>query len=63
MVLSSADIFFQNQFLVAVVFSKKIGNISRVSSSLDPDHAGLFAKVISRGQLVSKEFMTTIQAN
>ena len=41
MVLSSADFFFQNQFLVAVVFSKKkFGNISRVSSSLDPAHAG-----------------------
>ena len=40
MVLSSADIFFQNQFFVLVVFSKKkFGNISRVSSSLDPDHA------------------------
>ena len=41
MVLSSADIFFQNHFVVVVVvFSKKIiGNISRVSSSLDPDHA------------------------
>ena len=33
--MSSADIFFQNQFF----FRKKIGNISRVSSSLDPDHA------------------------
>ena len=55
MVLSSADIFFQNQFLLLFFFSKKIGNISRVSSSLDPDHARrvlsgfkLFAKVISR---------------
>ena len=38
MVLSSADIFFQNQFFV-VVFSIFFGNISRVSSSLDPDHA------------------------
>ena len=38
MVLSSADIFF-HQFFV-VVFSKSFfGNISRVSSSLDPDHA------------------------
>ena len=36
MVLSSADFFFQNQFFV---FSKKnFGNISGVSSSLDPDH-------------------------
>ena len=40
MVLSSAGIFFQNQFFVVVFFfRKKIGIISRVSSSLDPDHA------------------------
>ena len=40
MVLSSADIFFFRISFVVVVFSKKkIGNISRVSSSLDPDHA------------------------
>ena len=40
MVLSSADIFFfQDQFFVAVVFSIFFRNISRVSSSLDPDHA------------------------
>ena len=38
--MSSADIFFQNQFFCFVFFSKKkIGNISKVSSSLDPDHA------------------------
>ena len=51
MVLSSADIFFQNQFFVVVFSKKKFGNISRVSSSLDPDHANqikLLAKVISR---------------
>ena len=52
MVLSSADIFFQNQFFFVVVFFYFFfGNISRVSSSLDPDHANrskLFAKVISR---------------
>ena len=37
MVLSSADIFFHNQFFV--VFSKSFyGNI-RVSSSLESDHA------------------------
>ena len=40
MVLSSADIFFQNQFLVAVDFSKKNRNISSVSSSLNPANAG-----------------------
>ena len=39
MVLSSADFFFQNQIFV-VVFSIFFGNISRVSSSLDPDQAG-----------------------
>ena len=39
MVLSSADIFFQNQFLLLLFSEKKNGNISRVSSSLDPDHA------------------------
>ena len=41
MVLSSADIFFKISFFVVVgVFSKIFfGNIKRVSSSLDPDHA------------------------
>ena len=41
MVLSSADIFFQNQFFFAVVVFSIFffGNISRVSSTLDPDHA------------------------
>ena len=40
MVLSSADIFFKISLFVVVFFSKKsFGNISRVSSSLDPDHA------------------------
>ena len=51
MVLSSADIFFQNQFFVVFFSIFFSGNISRVSSSLDPDHAHrskLFAKVISR---------------
>ena len=33
--MSSADVFFKISFF----FRKKIGNISRVSSSLDPDHA------------------------
>ena len=38
MVLSSADFFFKISFLL--FFSKaNFGNISRVSSSLDPDHA------------------------
>ena len=39
MVLSSADIFFQNQFFVVVVFLFFFGIISSVSSILDPDHA------------------------
>ena len=40
MVLSSADIFFKISFFAVVVFSIFFfGNISRVSSSLDPDHA------------------------
>ena len=42
MVLSSADIFFFkiSFFVVVVVFSIFfLGNISRVSNSLDPDHA------------------------
>ena len=39
MVLSSADIFFQNHFFAVVVFFYFFGNISRVSSSLDPDNA------------------------
>ena len=38
MVLSSADIFFKISFFV-VVFLTFFGNISRVSSSFDPDHA------------------------
>ena len=46
MVLSSADFFFKISFVVVVVvvavvvfFLDFFGNISRVSSSLDPDHA------------------------
>ena len=41
MVLPSADIFFQNQFVCCCSFFLVFfsGNISRVSSSLDPDHA------------------------
>ena len=45
MVLSSADIFFFkiSLFVVAVFFLKEsFRNISRVSSSLDPDHAPRF---------------------
>ena len=40
MVLSSAYIFFSKSvFLLLLFFSFFSGNISRVSSSLDPDHA------------------------
>ena len=40
MVLPSADIFFQNQFVCCCFFLIFFfGNIRRVSSSLDPDHA------------------------
>ena len=39
MVLTSADIFFQISFLLLLFFLIFFGNISRVSSSLDPDHA------------------------
>ena len=66
MVLSSADIFFQNHFFCLFFSNLFFGNISRVSSSLDPDHAHrskLFAKVISRRHIISIEFITTIQAN
>ena len=38
MVLSSADIFFKISFLL-FFFLTFFGNISRVSSSFDPDHA------------------------
>ena len=53
MILSSADIFFfKISLFLVVAFSKMIfRNISRVLSSLDPDHARRskeFAKVISR---------------
>ena len=40
MILSSADIFFKISLYLVVAFSKMIfRNISRVPSSLDPDHA------------------------
>ena len=43
MVLSSADIFFKISLFLLLVFSKMIfGNIRRVPSSLDPDHARRF---------------------
>ena len=57
MLLPSAHLFFKISLFVVVVFFSKnfFGNISRVSSILDPDHAPralsgskLFAKVISR---------------
>ena len=68
MVLSSADIFFKIS-LFLVFFSS---SISRVPSSLDADHADvlsglIWVQIVCKGNhqmtLVSKEFMTTIQAN
>ena len=45
MVLSSVDIF-QNQFVAVFFFllKKSFRNISRVSSSLDPDHDRRFVR-------------------
>ena len=70
MVLSSADIIFQNHFLLLLFFLFFFfGNISRVSSSLDPEcPLGLiWVLIVCKGYqqttLVSKEFMTTSQAN
>ena len=74
MVLSSADIFFQNQIVFCCYFFSKrsSGNISRVSSSLDPDLSDvllglIWVQIVCKGYqqttLVSKEFKTTIQAN
>ena len=40
MSLSSADIFFKISFLLLFFFLFFLGNIGRVSSSFDPDHAG-----------------------
>ena len=65
MVLSSADIFFKISFFV-VVFSKKcFGNISRVSRSrpLGLIWVQIVCKGYQQTTQVSKEFMTTIQAN
>ena len=43
MLLSSADIFFKISLFPVVAFSKRsFRNISRVPSSLDPDHARRF---------------------
>ena len=43
MILSSADIFFKISLFLVVAFLKvSFGNISRVPSSLDPDHAQRF---------------------
>ena len=42
-VLSSADIFFQNHF-VSCFLKRSLGNISRVLNSLDPDHALRFVE-------------------
>ena len=43
MILPSADIFSKSVCLLLLFYSKiSFGNISRVSSSLDPDHAQRF---------------------
>ena len=43
MILSSADIFFKISLFLVKAFSKiSLGNISRVPSNLDPDHARRF---------------------
>ena len=43
MVWSSADIFFKSVCFLLLFFLKcSFGNIIRVPSSLDPDHAGRF---------------------
>ena len=68
-------IFFKISLFVVVVFfpKKSFGNISRVSRSLDPEIMPdfllglIWVQVVCKGYqqttLVSKEFMTTIQAN
>ena len=74
MVLSSADIFFKiSLFVVFLFFLKNLSGITVVSNSLDPkimayDLLGLiwvqiFCKGYQQTTLVSKECMTTIQAN
>ena len=70
MVLSSADIIFQNHFFAVVdFFYFFFCNLSRVSSSLDPEcPLGLiWVLIVCKGYqqttLVSKEFRTTSQAN
>ena len=39
MILSSADIFFKISFLLLLFLKLSFRNISRVPSSLEPDHA------------------------
>ena len=73
MILSSADIFSKSVCFLLLLFLKgSFGNISRVPSSFDPDHARRFvgpdlgSNCLQGNQqttLVSNEFMTTIQAN
>ena len=66
--------FFKISLFVVVFLKTSFGNISRVSSSLDKNHAQSFVQpdlgqIVCKGYLqttlyiVSKEFMTTIQAN
>ena len=73
MVLWSADSFSQSVCFLLLFFLKwSFWNISRVTSRLDPDHADvlsglIWVQIVYKGNqqttLVSKEFMTTIQAN
>ena len=72
MILSSADIFFQNQFVsCCCFFGNDISGISEVCQAvwiqIIPDVlSGLFwVQIVCKGNqqttLVSKEFMTTVQ--
>ena len=69
MVLLSVDIFFKISLFVVVVFFQKIyfGNISRVSSSLDSDHARCFVRLDLGPNCLQRhwkvKFMMTIHAN
>ena len=71
-VLSSADIFFKISLLLLFFLKKYFGNIIRVSSILDPDHADVLSGLIwfqivcksyQQTTLVGKEFKTTFQEN
>ena len=73
MVLSSADIFFKISFFLVVVFLNDLSGISvecqAVWIQIMPDVLSglIWVQIVCKGNqqttLVSKEFMTTIQAN